>query len=419
MIKEVSVPLLAMTKCLSDAMDLVSPVLTNHHIQVAYIAQELAAELELPVEEQSQLIFAGLLHDSGALSLQERLNAVQFDLEGPSKHAELGFILFRDFEPLARAAHLIRYHHLPWEEGQEMPDSVVPLGSHVLHLADRVAVLIDNRIGILSQATGIVERINSNKGTMFVPELVNAFKSLAKKEYFWLDTVSPSLWSLLSRRASIVKTELHSKGLFQLAELFGRIIDFRSRFTAVHSSGVAAAAEALAGFFGFSENECQMMRIAGYLHDLGKLAIPDAILEKPGKLSSEEYYIIKAHTFHTFRILETISELEVINTWASYHHERLDGKGYPFHHRAENLSMGSRIMAVADVFTAITEDRPYRKGMSRQEAFKVLCRMAQDSALDKEVVATLQDNFEIISSIRMAAQADAIKEYQTFIQAIR
>jgi HD-GYP domain-containing protein (c-di-GMP phosphodiesterase class II) len=417
MVKEVAVPLFGMTKCLADAVDLVSPLLANHHLQTAYIAQELANELRLPGEEQSQLIFAGLLHDSGALSLQEKLNAAQFHWEGQNRHGEVGFMLFRGFEPLARAAEIIRHHHLPWEEGKEIPEAVVPFSSHLLHLADRVAVSIDKRSNVLTQAGGIVERISSNKGKMFAPELVNVFKCLAEKESFWLNIVSLSLFDLLSRRAGLMQIRLDSTGLFKLAGLFSRIIDFRSRFTAVHSSGVASVAAALAKLFGFSENECQMMQAAGHLHDLGKLSIPETILEKPGRLSPEEYCIIKAHTYYTFKILDSLSELKVINTWASYHHERLDGKGYPFRLQAENLSMGSRIMAVADVFTAITEDRPYRQAMGRPEALRVLNRMSQDKALDEDVVAVLQDRFDAINSVRMAAQADILEKHQDLIHA--
>lgn len=411
MVKEVAVPLFGMTKCLADAVDLVSPLLANHHLQTAYIAQELAIELGLPWEEQNQLIFAGLLHDCGALSLQEKLNAAQFHWEGQNRHGEVGFMLFRGFEPLARAAEIIRHHHLPWEEGKEIPEAVVPFKSHLLHLADRVAVSIDKKSNVLTQTGGIVERISSNKGKMFAPELVNVFKCLAEKESFWLDIVSPSLYSLLSRRAGLMQIRLDNKGLLKLAGLFGRIIDFRSRFTAVHSSGVATVATTLAQLFGFSENECQMMQVAGHLHDLGKLSIPETILEKPGRLSPEEYSIVKAHAYYTFKVLDTLSELEVINTWASYHHERLDGKGYPFRLQEDNLSVGSRIIAVADVFTAITEDRPYRQAMDRPEALRVLNRMSQDKALDEDVVAVLQDRFDDINSVRMAAQADAAKEY--------
>ncbi|MCM8763776.1 MAG: HD domain-containing protein [Candidatus Omnitrophica bacterium] len=208
--------------------------------------------------------------------------------------------------------------------------------------------------------------------------------------------------------------ELDMTGLINLAKLFYRIIDFRSRFTATHSIGVAMTAKALSKLIGFSERECQMMEIAGYLHDLGKLEIPAEILEKPAKLTEDEFNIIKSHTYYTYSILKTISDLDLINDWPSFHHERLDGKGYPFHHKSRDLSIGSRIMAVADVFTAISEERPYRKGMSSDKALQVLQQMAQDSALDAHVVSTLAIHFNQANSIRITVQASASKEYHEF-----
>jgi len=110
--------------------------------------------------------------------------------------------------------------------------------------------------------------------------------------------------------------------------------------------------------------------------------------------------------------------LDVINTWASFHHERLNGKGYPFHYKGEDLSLGSRIMAVADVSTAITEDRPYRKGMASNEALQVLGQMAGDSVLDSNAVSSLRLHYDEINSIRIVAQAAVSKEYQEFGQQI-
>lgn len=422
MIREVRIPLLDLVTCLSTAMDLVSPAVVNHHKRVAYIALNIAAELGLSTEEQNNLLLAGLLHDSGALSLKDRLDTLHFELEfearDPHDHAYLGYLLLKRFEPLSNVALLVRYHHVFWNEGSspEVEEGQVPIGSHVLHLADRVAILINRQKEILGQVKGICQRIEKHSGKMFAPHLVEVFKSLVSKEYFWLDTVSPSLSPIFSRRLGIPTIELGLEGLLNLGKLFCQIIDFRSRFTATHSSGVTASAEALARLAGFSERECRTMKIAGYLHDLGKLAVPAEILEKPAKLTDDEFNIIKCHTFHTYRILETISDLDVINTWASFHHERLDGKGYPFHHRGEDLSLGSRIMAVADVFTAITENRPYRKGMASDRALQILRQMVEDSKLDLNVVSILSRHFDEVNSIRRAAQETASKEYKQFWQ---
>jgi len=152
------------------------------------------------------------------------------------------------------------------------------------------------------------------------------------------------------------------------------------------------------------------MKIAGYLHDLGKLAVPQEILEKPAKLNDYEFNIMRSHVFYTYRILANRNGLEQINEWASLHHERLNGKGYPFHLKAADISFGSRIMAVADVFTAIAEDRPYRKGLSKDQIIRTLSHMGVDS-LDSKIVNSLIEKFEYINDIRYAARSEALNEY--------
>jgi HD-GYP domain-containing protein (c-di-GMP phosphodiesterase class II) len=403
---------------LSSAIDLVSPVVVGHQKRVAYIALSIGAELGLPREQQEELLLAGALHDCGAFSLKERLDILRFDHENPHKHAELGYLLLQKFEPLSNIALLVRYHHVPWNEGRghEFKGEKVPMGSHILHLADRIDVLINKQQEILGQVKGIVERIKEFSGKMFVPELVDAFISLSPKEYFWLSVVSLSIDSILSNRFRSATIELDIENLLSLAKLFSHIIDFRSRFTAVHSSGVAATAEGLARFAGFSERECKMMRIAGYLHDLGKLAVPAEILEKPAKLTEEEFNVIRSHPFYTYRILEPISGLDLINAWASLHHERMDGTGYPFHLKGQDLSLGSIIMAVADVFTALTEDRPYRKGMTSYGVLQILREMAENSALNSYVVSLLELHFDDINSLRASAQKTSVEEYRRFLQ---
>ncbi len=288
--------------------------------------------------------------------------------------------------------------------------------SHILHLADRVAVLVNNQQEVLGQGDNICKRIREQSGKMFMPQLVDVFNDLATREYFWLDVASHSISSVLQGMARLKTVKLDMEGLLALSDLFRQIIDFRSRFTATHSAGVAVSAVALAGFAGFSERESRMMKIAGHLHDLGKLAVPIEILEKEARLTAEEIRVIKSHTFYTYRILEHISALDIINAWGSFHHERIDGAGYPFHHEGRDLSLGSRIMAVADVFTAITEDRPYRKGMSKDKATGVLRQMADDMALDSSIVSLLFRHFDEINSFRATAQKASVKEYHRFLQ---
>ena len=124
-----------------------------------------------------------------------------------------------------------------------------------------------------------------------------------------------------------------------------QIIDFRSAFTASHSIGVAESAQLLSKKLGFNKLEARMMYLAGLLHDIGKLSVPISILEKKGPLNNTEFNVIKKHTYYSYRIMSNIKGIESINQWASFHHEKLDGTGYPFAIKGSNLDLGSRIMA--------------------------------------------------------------------------
>jgi len=412
--KELYVSVFDLIMCMSGAMDMINPSVVDHHKRVAYIAFSIGKEMALSLEEQNNLILAGLLHDSGALYLKERLATLEFEQENPYRHAERGYLLLRNFQPFHKIAHMVRYHHTPWTDAMAGYRDI-PLESHILHLADRISVLIDNREkNIVWQGKHIIEQINRFSEKLFNPDLLDVFKSLSGKESFWLDASSPFIGFILSRRTKLPSIELNLKELINLGKLFCQIIDFRSHFTATHTSGVAASAETLARLSGFSERECHSMRLAGYLHDLGKLAVPSEILEKPGKLTEEEFSIIRSHTYYTYITLEHISEFDVINSWASFHHERLDGRGYPFHLNKQDLSIGSRIMSVADVFTALTEDRPYRTGMDSEKTMKTIRTMAENSALDKYIVELLEDNFDEINNCRAQAQKKAREEYKEF-----
>ncbi|UMZ75486.1 HD domain-containing phosphohydrolase [Natranaerofaba carboxydovora] len=405
-----NVSLFDLTMCLSDAMDLISPVVVDHHKKVALIADYFGEEMGLSKEKQTVLTLAGLLHDSGAISLKERIDALTFELENPHKHSELGYLMLKGFPFYSEIATIIRYHHSSYKEYR----TKVPFESHIVHLADRISVLINPDKQILEQKDYIIEKINDKKGDTFAPEIVEAFEKVSEKESFWLDIVSPDVGEILSSRAksNAASISLDINGLLEIGELFTRVIDFRSVFTSTHSSGVAASAEALARKIGFSDLECLQMRLAGYLHDLGKLAVPKEILEKPGKLTEDEFRVIRTHTYYTYRTLERLPQLETINKWGALHHEKIDGSGYPFHCEGEKLSLGSRIVAVADVFTALTEDRPYREGLSPQKVEDILNNMVKEKALDSGVVEVLMKNYKEIDDVRKNAQLNSKQKYQ-------
>ncbi|MDP8237542.1 MAG: HD domain-containing protein [Candidatus Hatepunaea meridiana] len=414
--EETRFPLIDFIMCLPEAMDLVSPLLNDHHKQVAYIAHRIGTELNLSDDQLEDLLLAGLLHDIGAFSLEERIFLRQLEPDNPHQHSEQGYLLLGKMDSLSNIADIVRFHHIPWCRGAgiEYNGEEVPIGARILHLADRVAVLINRQINIIGQVFDICERIQSASGQLFQPEYVDALMNIAFRESFWLDVISRSLDLSISQRSNSGTVDLD--GLFSYSKLFSRIVDFRNSFTMKHSSGVAAVASAIARMNGFSESEIKMMMIAGLLHDLGRLAIPDEIIEKSDRLTKDDFDLMRCHSYFTYRILANVRNLDIISNWAGFHHERMDGNGYPFHLQADDLSTGARIMAVADVFTALLEDRPYRKGMSIDRTRQVMKLMTDNSELDPDIVECLISNFDEINSLRINAQKAAKEESLSTIE---
>lgn len=407
--------------CLSNAQDMVMPRLSNHHHMVAYLAYKLAERANLSVNEQKNVISAALIHDIGALSIGERLELIETEPEYINDHAFKGAKLLKNFTLMSDdVAKVVKYHHIPWSNGngRSYKGEEVPFASHIIHLSDRICGMIHRNNNVLALVNDILSRINQKKSLIFEPGLVDILNEMGHKEYIWLDLVSPDPLDRIPDVGLFNTIELEENDITNIAYLFSQIIDFRSRFTAYHSAGVARTAERIAKLMGFSPIECNMMLIAGYLHDLGKLAIDNSVLEKPDKLDTEEYQKMRSHSYYTYRLLSNISSFTPIIEWASYHHERLDGKGYPFHIKGDQLSLGSRIMAVADVFTAVTENRPYRKSMEDEHAMKVLNDMVNDGALDPNVVNVVLEHFNLLNDIREEAQQEALNIYKNFLQDI-
>ena len=238
---------------------------------------------------------------------------------------------------------------------------------------------------------------------------------ISKREDFWLDLTSPRLYSHLLHYGPIHHQSLSPEDLESVAMLFLKVIDFRSPFTATHTAGVTECASLLAEAFGFTTKEAHEMKIAGMLHDLGKLSIPNQILEKPKGLTREEYAVIRRHTYLTYMVLSSVSGLERIAEWAALHHERLDGSGYPFHIKEDRISTGARIVTVADVFTAMFEDRPYRKGMEWKEIKRIFQSQVDNGFLAAKVVDILFDNYDTIKTKVRHKQAVSLDSYEQFL----
>ena len=256
-------------------------------------------------------------------------------------------------------------------------------------------------------------------GDVLHPDVLDIFDQLADRDEFWLALVAKDLARELHQRSLLRSIELDFDSARAIASVFKDITDFRSRFTATHSMGVAVCARGIAEKLSFSGSDLQQIELAGFLHDVGKLVVPNAILCKPGKLTADEYAVIRQHTFYTHRILSRVRGFEQIAEWASFHHERLDGSGYSANLGRHQLDLGAKIVAVADVATAIAERRPYRGPGDEGAVLGALREMCGRNLLESVVIEALSDHYAEIMGAMRVAQADDESRYRTRYAAVQ
>jgi putative nucleotidyltransferase with HDIG domain len=175
-----------------------------------------------------------------------------------------------------------------------------------------------------------------------------------------------------------------------ICEAFSEVVDAKSNFTFRHSIGVTNVAAAIGEAMGLKPERKQLVHRAALLHDLGKLRVPNSILDKPSQLNPAEWAIMREHPALTAAILQRVQQFDELAYIAGAHHEKLDGSGYPNRMRAEDLTIEARILAVADIYGALTEDRPYRNGCSPEHALRIMSNDAKDR-LDADCFAALTE----------------------------
>lgn len=406
---EIRLSLVRLLTSLSLSLDFAREGLLQHHRRVSLIALRLAEGVGLPAEERQKLFMAAMVHDAGAPTFKEKATLSKFDVHDTWPHSWRGAELVRRAALLAPVADLVRGHHDRWDGNNATgwTGAQIPLGCRIIHLADRVDVLLHHEANLLAAREKIFRRLKAAAGTVFDPDLVDLLTAVAAPESFWLDLTSPFLEETLADAAGSFDVAVGLEELAGLAEFYAAVIDAKSPFTHRHSQRVAGVAATLAGSLGFSAREQQLLRLAGLLHDLGKVSVPEEILDKPGSLTEAEFNVIKQHTYYTYHLLGLAGDLSPVKEWAAYHHEKLDGSGYPFRLKAPHLDLGARVVAVADVFTALREERPYRPGLAREEVCAILRRQAAAGALDRDVVETAVTGYEELEAALAAAGAVA------------
>jgi HD-GYP domain-containing protein (c-di-GMP phosphodiesterase class II) len=255
--------------------------------------------------------------------------------------------------------------------------------------------------------------LRERSGRWFDPSIVKAAESLHRRGALWMQCLpgeeKNSAQSAQFSRAAVLDLSPGQAGRMRapdidlICEAFAEVVDAKSHFTFRHSVGVTDAASAIGKAMGLKAERQQLLHRAALLHDLGKLRVPNSILDKPGKLDGDEWAVMKEHPALTRAILDRVTQFRELAYVAGAHHEKLDGSGYPDNLHAEALPLEARILAVADMYGALIEDRPYRNGFSAEQALGIMQRDA-GGKLDDDCFAALSS---VADTIRPSAAAEA------------
>jgi putative nucleotidyltransferase with HDIG domain len=461
--REARISLAEVLSALSFALDLTEGQPAGHAVRSCVIGMHIADEIGLPAEAQSDLYYASLMKDAGcstnaskmmqilgtddiagkrdavamdwthtgwesiqfALShvktgapFLERMRAL-FEMAANQKQnskllhqmrCERGASVARKIGLREEAANAIQCLNEHWNgrgEPQGMRGEHIPLLSRIMNIAQTADVFY-SRHGE-PDAAGAVEIVRHRAKRWFDPSLVKAFSSLAAREAVWMDLANASK-RVIELEPSAELIELNETTLDNICLAFAEVIDAKSPFTYRHSSGVAAAAVAIAKTLSLSEPEVVFLRRAGLLHDIGKLGVPNTILDKPGKLTEDEWSVVRKHPYYSYQVLRRIPGFGDLADIAASHHEKLDGSGYFRNLSATELSLPARILVVADIYDALSAKRPYRDALPLE---KVLGIISSDvpRALDPtcfEALKTAVDS-AIDPSVSLMALSSAIK----------
>jgi putative nucleotidyltransferase with HDIG domain len=272
-------------------------------------------------------------------------------------------------------------------------------GGHPLGLAGS-AISLNARLALMAQVVDVffvtagpraaVNEARRRRGAWFDPHLVDAFEVVAGDPGFWDALNAPDLERrVLDLEPAAEIAEVDEDYLDDIAAAFAKVIDAKSPYTSGHSDRVALFADLIAEQMGIDEARRRWLQRAALLHDVGKLGVSNQILDKPGKLDADEWTQMQRHTVLGEQILSRISAFADLARIAGAHHEKLDGTGYPRGWAAAELDLETRIVTTADIFDALTADRPYRSAMPVSEAFRIMTGML-GTAIDRDCFAALQ-----------------------------
>jgi len=372
---------------------------TNHSKRIAYISVEIARELRLTNEEIFDLASLAIMHDNGASmtilhdnlkgTTNEKINV----MEHIKEHCIIGEDNLKEFPFLTNPQNIIKYHHEKYDGSGffGLSKDEIPLLAQIIALPDTLDLVFDLRNVVNKKI--VTAFVREHRNTFFSPVLADVFLKIADHPGFWQALSDENIDDSLKKVIPIYSHELSYNEIRTITKTFSNIIDAQSEFTQKHSSGLSEKLNKMAEFYKMDTIMTMKLLIATDLHDLGKLVISSKLLDKPGRLTEEEFIEIKKHPKITRLCLQDINGFEEITNWASNHHEKLDGSGYPEGLTAKDLDFNSRLIACLDVYQALREDRPYRKSMDHNKAMEILNSMVKAGQLDHSIVDDINSVF--------------------------
>ena len=425
---------------LSVALDLTEGQPMGHAVRSCIVGMRIAEELRLSQQDRSDLYYALLLKDAGCSTNSARLHqilgadeiqakreikfedwtkpsmsglqyllrniltgapltrrlvrAVQLGLQQNRNNAELiGARCERGAdiaiqlglsEVTAQAIRSLDEHWNGGGYGHHLKGQDIPLLARIINVSQTMEVFATER-----GPAAAVQVIQERCGTWFDPEIARVVQGLEHEESLWQRLQSKDVREFVMQMEPGICVPASPERIDNICRAFAEVIDAKSPYTYRHSVGVAQAAVDIAEGMGLALTSVTLVRRAALLHDIGKLSVSNAILEKRGKLTDAEWQIMRMHPVYTRLILQTITGFDHLAFVAGAHHERMDGKGYPDGLTGAQLPLTARIICVADVFQALTEKRPYREGLPLDVVFSM---MEEDGAshLDPECLAVLK-----------------------------
>lgn len=380
------------------ALNCVDSRLIDHGARVAVVLDAMLDVWGADAGQRRAACCIGLLHDVGAYRTEEIDRIVAFETESVWEHSLYGYLFFKELSSLGEYAEVVLFHHLPYEKFTDQDPQVKFLAS-ALHVADRVDVLLmehpEAGLGDVQHA------LKSAEQTLLSPEAVELFFA-AQRRFDLLTRLRGGVGQ--GDLARIVANQGSAESATSCLDLLVHVIDFRSRHTVTHTVTTAWVAHELASRLIGEGRAAARVYASALVHDVGKIGIPLSILEKPGRLDDEEMQVMRTHVVLTEDILEGCIEPVLVQA-AARHHEKLNGSGYPRGLCAADLTVPDRIIAVADIVSALVGTRSYKEAYPKERVLELLAWHAEEGRIDGSVVEVMTRDYDDI----MATVADACR----------